>query len=129
MTPELHALIFACLLQVLQFTLYSVLANLQVGPGYALGPRDEKRELTGIAGRAQRALNNHFEGLILFAIATLVVAYTDKGTGLTATCGWIYLGARVLYVPAYLFGMSPWRSLIWFAGLGATTIMLLSTLI
>jgi uncharacterized MAPEG superfamily protein len=129
MTPELTALILACLLQVVQFCIYSVLANLQVGPKYALGARDEKRELTGYAGRAQRAMNNHFEGLTLFAIAAIVVSYADKGTGLTVACGWIYLGARILYVPAYLFGLAPWRSLIWFAGFAATFLMLLSSLI
>jgi uncharacterized MAPEG superfamily protein len=116
-------------LQVVQFCIYSVLANLQVGPKYALGARDEKRELTGYAGRAQRAMNNHFEGLTLFAIAAIVVSYADKGTGLTVACGWIYLGARILYVPAYLFGLAPWRSLIWFAGFAATFLMLLSSLI
>ena len=66
MTPELTALTLAALLQVAQFSLYSLLANLQIGPKTALGPRDEKIELTGKAGRAQRAMNNHFEGLILF---------------------------------------------------------------
>ena len=35
---------------------------------------------------------------------------------------------RVLYVPAYYFGLSPWRSLIWFVGFGATMAMLLATL-
>ena len=129
MTPELDALILACLLQVVQFCIYSILANMQVGPRTALGPRDEPVHLTGYAGRAQRAMNNHFEGLTLFAIAAIVVSYADKGTGLTAACGWIYLGARALYVPAYLFGLAPWRSLIWFAGFAATVLMLLSALI
>ena len=71
MTPELTALALAGLLQAAQFALYSVLANLQVGPKYAMGPRDAPRQLTGAAGRAQRALNNHFEGLIFFTIVFL----------------------------------------------------------
>lgn len=129
MTPELHVLVLAALLQVVQFVIYSIMANRQVGPTYALGPRDEPRPLTGRAGRAQRAMNNHFEGLILYGIAALVLSYADKGTGLTAACAWIYLAARVLYVPAYLFALIPWRSFIWFAGFGATLLMLLSTLI
>lgn len=128
MTPELTALALAGLLQVAQLMLYSALANRQVDADYALGPRDAPRPLTGLAGRAQRAMNNHFEGLILFGIASLVLAVADKGTGLTATCGWIYLASRILYVPAYLFGLSPWRSIVWFAGFGATTVMLLSAL-
>ena len=69
MTPELTALALAGLLQVVQMALFSVLAQMQVGPRYAASPRDEKREVTGMAGRAQRAMLNHFEGLILFALA------------------------------------------------------------
>ncbi len=124
MTPELTVLALAGLLQCGQFLIYSVLANRQVGPKYALGPRDEPRQVAGVAGRAQRALNNHFEGLILFSIAVVVTHLGDKATGLTGTLAWIYLGARVLYVPAYLFGLSPWRSVVWSVGWLATAIML-----
>jgi uncharacterized MAPEG superfamily protein len=37
--------------------------------------------------------------------------------------------ARVLYIPAYYFGWAPWRSLIWFVGFTATTLILLAALI
>lgn len=124
MTTELTVLALAGLLQIAQMALYSVLANRQVPRGAALGPRDEPIALTGKAGRAQRAMNNHFEGLILFTIAVVVLHLGDKGTGLTGTLAWIYLIARVLYIPAYLYGLSPWRSLIWCAGWLATALML-----
>ena len=129
MTPELTALALGALLQAVQFTLYSVTANLQVGPKTAMGPRDEKVELTGGAGRLQRALNNHFEGLILFTIAVVVVTLGDKATGFSVICAWTYLGARILYIPAYYFGLTPWRSLIWFVGFLSTMLMILSALI
>ncbi|MFC4671129.1 MAPEG family protein [Seohaeicola nanhaiensis] len=128
MTAELTALALAGLLQVAQFLLYSILANRQVGSRYALGPRDEPRQLTGYAGRAQRALNNHFEGLILFTLAVVVVTLGGQSTALTAACAWVYLAARLLYVPAYLFGLSPWRSAVWTVGLAATVLMLLAAL-
>ena len=130
MTPELTALTLAALLQVLQFTPgYSVLAQKQVGPKYAASPaRRRPASSTGTAGRAQRALNNHFEGLILFTLAALVVTFADQGSALTAGCACAYLLARLLYVPAYLYGLAPWRSLIWFVGFGATAIMLLAAL-
>lgn len=128
MTPELTALALAGLLQFAQFLLYSILANRQVGSRYALGPRDEPRQLTGYAGRAQRALNNHFEGLILFTLAVVVVSLGGQSTAFTAACGWVYLAARLLYVPAYLFALTPWRSLIWCVGLAATVLMLLAAL-
>lgn len=129
MTPELTALTLAALLQALQFSMYSVTAQMQVGTKYAASPRDEPRQLTGIAGRSQRAMNNHFEGLILFGIAVIVVLQSGQSTPFTQTCAWVYLAARVLYVPAYLFGLSPWRSLIWFVGFMATMLMLISAVL
>ncbi len=74
-------------------------------------------------------MNNHFEGLILFSIACIVVTLGDQSTPFTTACAWTYLGARILYVPAYAFGLSPWRSLIWAVGLVATTAMLVAALI
>ena len=129
MTSELTVLALAVLLQGAQFVLYSALAQLQVGPKYAASPRDEQRELTGKAGRAQRALNNHFEGLALFTPAVLVITLADASTAFTAGCAWVYLGARILYIPAYLLGWAPGRSLIWFTGFLATMALLLAALI
>lgn len=124
MTPELTVLALAGILQMAQIALYSVLANRQVPKGAALGPRDEPIVLLGRAGRAQRAMNNHFEGLILFTVAVVVLHLADKGTGLSAVLAWIYLAARILYVPAYIFALSPWRSLVWALGWFVTLLML-----
>jgi uncharacterized MAPEG superfamily protein len=129
MTPELTALVLAALLQLGQMLLYSVVAQREVGPGYAMSPRDTPRQLTGMAGRAQRAMNNHFEGLILFTIAALAIHTTGQSSGFTAACAWAYLAARVVYVPAYLFGLSPWRSLVWSLGWFATALMLFAALV
>jgi len=129
MTAELTALTLAALLQALQFAAYSVTANMQVGPKYAMGPRDTPRQLTGLAGRLQRAMNNHFEGLILFTIAVLVVTLSDQSTAVTQMAAWIYLAARVAYVPAYALGLSPWRSLIWMVGFFATIAILIVALL
>ena len=129
MTTELTVLALAGLLQGLQFALYSVLANRQVGPQVAMGPRDQPVQLTGMGGRAQRAMNNHFEGLILFTIAVVVVTLGNQTSPVTVACGWTYLAARILYVPAYALGLSPWRSAVWGVGFFATVIMLVAALI
>ena len=136
MTPELTALALAGLLQVVQFMLMSIPANLELGPGKTLGPRDPDRlgkplieQVSPRTGRLFRALNNHFEGLILFTLAVVVVTLSGQSSDLTAACAWTYLIARVLYVPAYAFGLVPWRSLIWMVGFSATTLMLLAALL
>lgn len=129
MTTELTVLALAGLLQVFQILLMAVPANRQLGTAYTAGPRDEKREPTGMAGRLYRAANNHFEGLILFAVAVTVVSLSGQGSAVTATCAWIYLIARVLYIPAYAFGISYLRSIIWAVGFLATAAMLAAALV
>ncbi|MFU8836271.1 MAG: MAPEG family protein, partial [Roseovarius sp.] len=121
----------AALLQAVQFLLYAVPANLELGPGYTMSARDREpsRQMSERTARLGRALSNHFEGLILFTIAVIVVTFTKITSPLTAACAVTYLAARVLYIPAYYFGLRPWRSLIWAVGFLATLLMLLAALV
>jgi uncharacterized MAPEG superfamily protein len=130
MTQELTVLTLAALLQVGQYLLFAVPANRDLGTGYTSSPRDRPptRQLSVFAGRMQRAMNNHFEALILFTIGVLVVTLGGQATTTTATAAWIYLAARILYIPAYAFGWRPWRSAIWAIGLFATLTLLVSAL-
>ncbi|MGI3187321.1 MAPEG family protein [Nioella aestuarii] len=136
MTPELTVLALAALWQVVQITLMAIPANLELGVAKTLSPRDPDHlqkplmdQVSPRTGRLHRAMTNHFEGLILFTIAVVVVTLGETSTPLTTTCAWIYLAARILYVPAYAFGWVPWRSVLWSVGLGATVIMLAAALI
>ena len=128
MTPELLVLALALLLQVVQYALLSVTANLQLGTRYTTSPRDEHRPLTGIPARLERALKNHFEGLALFTPVVLVVTLADQSSAITTACAWIYLAARTLYIPAYAYGWVPGRSIIWGVGFFATIFMLFAAL-
>jgi len=131
MTPELTALTLAALLQVAQFALYAVAANLDVGPSYTMGSRDfePKQEMSKRTARLGRAFENHVENLLLFAIAVAVIQLSGQNTAFTAACAYIYVIARALYIPAYAFGLNPARSIIWFVGMLATTLMLLAALV
>ena len=131
MTPELTALSLAALLQAIQFVLYALPANLELGTGYTMSARDREpsRPLSPKTARLGRALSNHFEGLILFTIAVVVVTLSAQSSPFTAACAYTYLAARVAYIPAYYFGLRPWRSLIWAVGFGATLLMLLAALL
>ncbi len=131
MTPELTALTLAGLLQMVQFIFFAVPANLELGTRYTSGPRDRppERPLSTLTGRLQRAMNNHFEGLILFTLAVVVVTLSGQSSSFTAACGFAYLAARLLYIPAYAFGWNPWRSAIWAVGWFATLAMMLAALI
>ncbi|AYE85521.1 MAPEG family protein [Sulfitobacter sp. D7] len=131
MSAELTVLTLAALLQGLQFVLYAVPANRELGPGYTMSARDRdpSRALSDRTARLGRAMDNHFEGLILFGIAVGVVQMSAQNTAFTAACAWVYLIARVLYVPAYAMGLRPHRSIIWVVGFAATMLMLLAALI
>lgn len=126
----------AGLLQVIQIALMAIPANLELGPGKTLGPRDPARlgkplveQVSPITGRLHRAMSNHFEGLILFTIAVALVVWADASSPLTAACAWTYLAARVLYIPAYAFGWVPWRSILWAIGLLSTVILICAALV
>jgi uncharacterized MAPEG superfamily protein len=136
MTPELTALTLAALLQVVQFVLMSVPANLELGPTKTASPRDPRPDgrLAGGAAQPQKPgafprAQQPFRG----ADPLRHRLHRDHRLGpvhpFTAACAWTYLAARVLYIPAYYFGWAPWRSLIWFVGFTATTLILLAALI
>jgi uncharacterized MAPEG superfamily protein len=128
MPVELKVLGYAALLQFVQFIVMAIPVNLQLGVAYTGGNRDEQKQAIGVAGRLKRALDNHFEGLILFTIAVLVVVLGEASSDLTERCAWAYLWARILYVPAYASGIYLVRSLIWTVGFAATAIMLIAAL-
>lgn len=129
MTPELTALGFAALLQVVQLGLAGAAVNRDMGPRWNAGPRDEPPQFSARSARLRRAADNHFEGLALFTIAVVLVVLSGAGSGLTAAAAWLYLAARVLYVPAYALGWTPGRSIIWGVGFLATLAMILAALL
>lgn len=129
MTPELTVLALAVFLQVAQIGLAGAAMNRDVGLDWNAGPRDTQPAFSPLTGRLRRAVSNHFEALTFFTIAVVVVTLSGSAGGFTAACAWVYLGARILYVPAYAYGWAPWRSAIFGVGLTATLLMLLAALL
>lgn len=128
MTPELTVLALAAILQAIQIGLAAAVMNGDVGARWNAGPRDSQPEFSPMTGRLRRAVNNHFESLAFFTIAVVVIGMSGQNGSFTAGAAWIYLAARVLYVPAYAFGWTPWRSVIWGIGFVATMAIILSAL-
>ena len=126
---EITVLIGAALVHSLLFLLFSISANIQVGPKRTLGPRDEPIDLSGKVARVQRALNNSFESLILFGIAIFVLVAQGKESNLSAIVAHVFLAARILYIPSYIYGLVPWRSVIWIVGWISTVILLVLALL
>ncbi|MFK7860229.1 MAG: MAPEG family protein [Granulosicoccus sp.] len=136
MIVEVKVLALAALWQYVQFVLMAVPVNKELGTDKTLSSRDAQKlggsiqsQVTARTARLIRALENHFEALILFTIAVVAVALSGQSSAVTVSCAWIYLASRVVYVAAYAFDWVPWRSLIWAAGFGATAIMLIAVII
>ncbi|WP_261195246.1 MAPEG family protein [Pseudoruegeria sp. SHC-113] len=131
MTPELNALALLGLLHAALFVAMSVSANRLLPASKTLGTREAplEHELTGKTGRIYRALRNNTENLGFFAAAVVVVQLSGANSGFTATCAWLTLATRIAYVPAYVFGWVPWRSLIFTTGFGTTTLMFVAALL
>jgi uncharacterized MAPEG superfamily protein len=129
MTPELTALVVAAFIQYLHIGVSGYFMNrTPEGKTWNLSPRDTPRDPGLKGGRALRAGENHVTALLLFAVAILTLAVTDQFNGWTATLAWVYVLARLLYIPAYVQGWSPARSGIWAVGTLATALLLLAAL-
>ena len=90
-----------------------------------LGPRDQMRPLTLVGQRAARALANMQEALPVFLALALMNMIAAPGAPDAVIGAWIFLAARVLYVPVYLAGISVVRTLIWIAGVVGLILMLI----
>lgn len=129
MTPELTVLGLAAILQAVQIALAAWSLNRDGLSDWNASPRDSDPPFSIMTGRLRRAVDNHFEALVFFTIAVLLVVLGDATSGFTALCAWTYLAARILYVPAYAFGWVPWRSLIYAVGMLASFAMILNALL
>lgn len=111
-STEIIVLGWSVVLLLVQITLQAV-STYDLGP-YLLGPRDDNRQSGNVwAGRLKRALENLLETYPAFVALALALAVTGKTGGIAATGAWVWLAARVVYVPLYAFGVPAVRTLVW----------------
>jgi uncharacterized MAPEG superfamily protein len=88
-------------------------ATQQVGLPTLAGNREGLPEMTGWAGRAQRAHRNMLENLVLFAILVFAAQLSGKANAVTALGAAIFFWARVAHAVLYIAGI-PWlRTAAW----------------
>jgi uncharacterized MAPEG superfamily protein len=117
-STELQMLFCAIALGIVQL-LIAVLASVGTrGMPWAAGPRDDPGAPLGkMAGRLERAYRNFLETFALFAAAVLLAHALDKTNHTSVLGAQIYVWARLLYIPAYVFAIPFLRTLIWMASL------------
>jgi uncharacterized MAPEG superfamily protein len=86
----------------------------QYGRAWNIGARDETLpEPDPMTGRTMRAQANFQETFPIAIIALLGVVIAGRTSNLTAFGGWIWLGARIVYLPLYASGVRGIRTAVW----------------
>ena len=125
MSVESWMLFGAMVLGLAHLTAASFTFKAQVGNAYSVGPRDEDRRPTGVAGRLDRAQRNFLETFAIFVAAVLMLELRGRTGGTVSEIGAVaYLGGRILFLPLYAAGV-PWlRTFSWnIATLGLVMVM------
>jgi uncharacterized MAPEG superfamily protein len=125
-TIELTLLAWTLVLALVQVLLPAVLRNRETGVDFNAGPRDEAGPPVGkLTGRLRRAQSNLFETLPVFGIAVLIAHAAGREGTLTTWGAWLYVIARIVYVPLYAAGIPYLRSLVWVASLCGIVLILI----
>lgn len=115
MTSDLWALLAALVLASVQLSIASIVTLRQLGGRWVAGPRDTQREVSGISGRFVRAHRNLLEIFPQFAAAIFLVHAANAVGTLSSVGAWLFVVARIIYVPAYAFAPTGVRPLFWLA--------------
>ena len=107
----------------LLFVLIVIQANAGVsaqGMAAMIGPRDNLGAPTAWQGRTKRCVDNHREGLTLFAPLILVAAHLGISNELTVWGAQLFFYSRVAHAVIYLAGINHVRPIAWAAGIIGT---------
>ena len=128
-TIELTLLAWTLVLAIVQILLPAQFRTQETGITYNAGGRDaDGPPMRPITGRLRRAQQNLFETLPLFAAAVLIAHVAGRDGTLTSSGCWLYLVARLVYLPLYAAGVPYLRSLTWLASLFGLVLVLAAIL-
>ena len=128
MTVELTSLAYSV---ALLFVLVLIQANAGVA-AQGLIPLSNNRDglpaPIGFHARMLRVVDNHREGLILFAPLVLIAAQQGISTSTTVLGAQLFFYARVAHAVLYIFGVPIIRPLAWAVGIVGTVMIFLAIL-
>jgi len=118
MAVELRILALGALLLFIHVFVAIRFKTAQYGRSWNVGARDEALpEANAMTGRTMRAQANFQETFPIAIVALLGVVLAGKASATTALGGWIWLGARVVYLPLYMAGIRVVRTIVWTIGM------------
>jgi uncharacterized MAPEG superfamily protein len=127
MPAEILVLALGVALLFAHISMQAILATLELGRSWNASARDERVQVKGVyAGRAERALKNYLETFAALIALSLALTVLNKTGGLGATGAWIWLLARIVYIPLYLMGIPYIRSAVWVLAAFGLTLMFIA---
>ena len=118
MPVELTILALGALLLFVHIFIATRYKTAQYGRQWNVGARDENLPPANVmTGRTARAQANFAETFPIAIVALLGVVVADRTSDLTAIGGWLWLGARLAYLPLYMAGVPVVRTLVYTAGM------------
>jgi uncharacterized MAPEG superfamily protein len=114
MPVELKILALGALLLFIHIFTATRFKTAQYGRKWNVGARDESLPPPSpVTGRTIRAQANFQETFPIAIVALLGVVLANRTSEWTALGGWIWLGARVVYLPLYAAGVPVIRTLVY----------------
>lgn len=130
MAVELRILAFGALLLLVHIFAAVHLKTRQYGAKWNMGPRDEAvAPPNPVAGRLARAQANFLETFPIAIVALLGVVIANRTSATTALGGWIWLGARTVYLPLYAAGVPVVRTIAFTVSIVGLALVLKSLLV
>ena len=118
MPAEIRIAAYGALLLFVHIFIATRFKTAQYGRAWNVGARDEDLPPANVmTGRTARAQANFAETFPIAMVALLGVVIANRTSDMTALGGWIWLGARVLYLPLYMSGVRVVRTLVYTAGM------------
>src|SRR3546814_9202656 len=112
MAVELKILAWSCVLLLVHIFAAAHIKTRQYGAKWNMGARDEELPpLDPVGGGLVRAQANFLETYPIAIIVLLGVVIAGKTSGTTALGGWLWLGARAVYLPLYGMGVPMVRTI------------------
>jgi uncharacterized MAPEG superfamily protein len=125
MTTELTVLAWGCVLALVYIFAAAQVKTRQYGFKWNAGPRDESLpEPLPVTGRLMRAQANFFETFPIVIALIAILAISGRGNAHTALGAWLWLGARVVYLPLYALGIPVVRSVAFAVSMAGIIMML-----
>jgi uncharacterized MAPEG superfamily protein len=126
MTVELTMLALSVALLFILIMIQATAGAQAQGAEVMAGHRDNLKPMSPWQARTKRLVDNHREGLALFAPLVLIAAVTQISTSYTVLGAELFFFGRVAHAVIYLAGW-PWvRPLAWLVGIVGTVMIFLA---